>query len=79
MEQLSDVLRMFMIIIGIIQFLFSLATWYLGMQIRMLRMELMSRKDCDARHQNVKDNIEALRHQVGILDTQVKTHLHTKD
>lgn len=79
MEQLSEGLRAFMVIIGIIQLLFSVATWYLGIQIKMLRMELMSRRDCDARHQGVKDSIEMLRHQVAVIDTKVHSHLHEKE
>lgn len=79
MEQLSEGLRMFMVIIGIIQLLFSIATWYLGIQIKMLRMELMSRRDCDTRHQGVKDSIEALRHQIAVIDTKVHSHLHEKE
>lgn len=70
---------MFMVIIGIIQALFGLATWYLGIQVRMLRLELMSKDACDKRHQRVKDNLEEIRHQVGILDTKVDSHLHNKD
>ena len=79
MEQLSEVLRLFMVVIGIIQLLFGVATWYLGIQVKMLRLELMSKEACDKRHQRVMENMEEIRHKVGILDTKVVTHLHTKD
>lgn len=79
MEQLSETLRLIMCIIGIIQFLSFIATWYFGVQVKMLRMELMSKDACDKRHQRVKDNIEEIRHHVGIIETKVDTHLHTKD
>lgn len=76
MEQISEILRMFMVIVGIVQVILGLGAWYLGLQIRMLRLELMSKEACDQRHQKLREQLEEAHRAVTALDARVGMHLN---
>lgn len=75
MEQLSETLRLFMVVIGLVQIILSFGAWYLGLQLKMLRLELMSKKECEDRHTKVKEELASLRMQNVETAARVRAHL----
>lgn len=46
----GSVLQTLLAFLGIGQFITGAISWYFGMQVKMLRLELVSREACAARH-----------------------------
>lgn len=75
MEQLSETLRLFMVVIGLVQIILSFGAWYLGLQLKMLRLELMSKKECEEKHAKVKEELSTLHLQSVETAAKVGAHL----
>lgn len=63
----SDVLHTLLALLGIGQFVTGAISWYFGMQVKMLRLELVSRETCAARH-------EALEKELGHIKETICAH-----
>ena len=56
----GSVLQTLLALLGIGQFITGAISWYFGMQVKMLRLELVNREACQARHDALEKEISAL-------------------
>lgn len=56
----GSVLHTLLALLGIGQFISGAISWYFGMQVKMLRLELVNKETCQARHDALEKEISAL-------------------
>ena len=56
----GSVLQTLLALLGLGQFITGAISWYFGMQVKMLRLELVNREACQARHDALEKEISAL-------------------
>lgn len=76
MEGLSEILRTFMVIVGLVQVLLGFGAWYLGIQVKMLRLELVNKEHCGDRHAAVTEALHELQTKIATIEARVAGHLN---
>ena len=56
----GSVLQTLLALLGIGQFITGAISWYFGMQVKMLRLELVNKEVCQARHDALEKEINAI-------------------
>lgn len=60
MEFANDWLKVLLSVIAIGQFVSGIFFWYCGLQVKMLRLELVSKRDCEAYREKLRVEANAI-------------------
>lgn len=57
---MESTLNLLLSLLGIGQVVTGFISWYFGMQVKMLRLELVNRETCHARHEKLEKEVSKL-------------------
>lgn len=68
----AESLTVMLTVLGIFQILTGALTWYVNVQIRILRLELVSREKCDKHRESVNNSLSGLVADLSVLKARNK-------
>lgn len=71
MTEISEVVKIIVAVLAIVQILLGCSAWYIGIQIKVLRLELMPRELCDERYGQLKEDLSDIHAALAAIQVRI--------
>lgn len=71
MSEISEGLKIIVAVLSLAQILLGCGAWYIGLQIKMLRLELVPRELCDERHDRLTEDLGKIHASLAVAQEKL--------
>lgn len=71
MSEWQEGFKIIIMIISIVQVFLGCGAWYIGLQIKLLRLELMPRELCNERHDRIMNEVAKLSENLAVVQSKI--------